>query len=265
MVKFFSLSSGSNGNCYYIGNEETGLLIDAGIGPRTIKKRLLEHGVEMDQVEFILVTHDHIDHIKGVGMVAQKFYKPVYATAKLHASLDNHPCTRCRLGGCVRKTVAGEPSRYKGVEFIPFVVPHDATETVGYFIDFYGVKFTFLTDLGAVTDDVVKYCRMSQVVIFESNYDLDMLLGGSYTPELKVRIVQGQGHLSNEQAASAVKRFYHKGMTHLFLCHLSENNNTPAIAYDSMARTLRSMGAEPGKDIELVCLPRRNTSELYTF
>ena len=265
MVKFFSLSSGSNGNCYYIGNEETGLLIDAGIGPRTIKKRLLEHGVSMDQVHFLLVTHDHIDHIKGVGMVAQKFYKPVYATEKLHASLDNHPCTRCRLSGCVRKTVPGEPSTYNGVTFIPFIVPHDATETVGYFIDFYGVKFTFLTDLGAVTDDVVKYCKMSQVVIFESNYDLDMLLGGSYTPELKVRIVQGHGHLSNEQAASAVKRFYHKEMTHLFLCHLSENNNTPAIAQNCIARALRSIGVETGKDIELVCLPRRSTSELYTF
>lgn len=263
MVKFFSLSSGSNGNCYYIGNEETGLLIDAGIGPRTIKKRLLEHGVSMDQVHFLLVTHDHIDHIKGVGMVAQKFYKPVYATEKLHASLDNHPCTRCRLSGCVRKTVAGVPSKYNGVTFIPFIVPHDATETVGYFIDFYGVKFTFLTDLGAVTDDVIKYCRMSQVVIFESNYDLDMLLGGSYTPELKVRIVQGHGHLSNEQAASAVKRFYHKGLTHLFLCHLSENNNTPAIAQNCIARALRSIGVEPGKDIELVCLPRRSVSDLY--
>ncbi len=263
MVKFFSLSSGSNGNCYYIGNEETGLLIDAGIGPRTIKKRLLEHGVSMDQVHFLLVTHDHIDHIKGAGMVAQKFYKPVYATEKLHASLDNHPCTRCRLSGCVRKTVAGEPSTYNGVTFTPFTVPHDATETVGYFIDFYGVKFTFLTDLGAVTDDVIKYCRMSQVVIFESNYDLDMLLGGSYTPELKVRIVQGHGHLSNEQAASAVKRFYHKGLSHLFLCHLSENNNTPATAHNCMARALRSIGVEPGKDIELVCLPRRSVSDLY--
>ena len=144
-------------------------------------------------------------------------------------------------------------------------MPHDATETVGYHIDFYGVKFTFLTDVGAVTDDVVKYCKMAQVVIFESNYDLDMLMQGSYPPELKVRIVQGQGHLSNEQAASAVKRFWHKDLSHLFLCHLSENNNTPAIAYSCISSALRSAGATPGKDIELICLPRRSNSELYTF
>ncbi|MBR5855839.1 MAG: MBL fold metallo-hydrolase [Bacteroidales bacterium] len=265
MVKFFSLSSGSNGNCYYIGNEETGLLIDAGIGPRTIKKRLQEQGISMDNIDFLLVTHDHIDHIKGLGMVAQKYYKPVYATEKLHASLDNHPCTRCRLSGCVRKTLPGMPSSYKGVTFTPFVVPHDATETVGYHIDFYGKKFTFITDVGAVTDDVIKYCKMSQIVIFESNYDLDMLLAGSYTPELKVRIVQGQGHLSNEQAASAVKRFWHKNLTHLFLCHLSENNNTPALAHNAISAALRSAGAIPDKDTKLVCLPRRSTSEVYEF
>ncbi len=263
MVKFFSLSSGSNGNCYYIGNGETGLLIDAGIGPRTIKKRLLEHGIAIESVDFILVTHDHIDHIKGLGMVAQKFYKPVYATEKLHASLDNHPCTRCRLSGCVRRTVASEPSSYKGVTFIPFVVPHDATETVGYFIDFYGVKITFLTDVGEVTDDVVKYCSLSDYVVFESNYDLDMLLGGSYSPELKVRIIQGHGHLSNEQAASAVKRFWHKGLKQIFLCHLSENNNTPALAHSSIAKALTSLGVDINSQTKITCLPRRTTSDLF--
>ena len=265
MVKFFSLSSGSNGNCYYIGNGETGLLIDAGIGPRTIKKRLLEYGITIDSVEFVLVTHDHIDHINGLGMVAEKFSKPVYATEILHNSLDNHPCTRGRMKGCVRKTVAGEASSYKGVTFIPFIVPHDATETVVYHIYFYGTKFTFLTDLGEFTDDVVKYCKMSQIVIFESNYDLDMLLGGPYSPELKVRIMQGHGHLSNEQAASAVKRFWHMGLTHLFLCHLSENNNTPGTACSCMEKALREIGAVPGTDLELVCLPRKCISELYEF
>lgn len=265
MVKFFSLSSGSNGNCYYIGNGETSLLIDAGIGPRTIKKRLLEHGIAMDSIDFVLVTHDHIDHIKGLGMVAEKYSKPVYATERLHLALESHSCTRLRMKGCVRKCVALQASTYKGVSFTPFPVPHDATETVGYYIDFYGTKFTFLTDVGEVTDDIIKYCKMSQIVIFESNYDLDMLLGGDYTPELKARIMQGNGHLSNGQAASAVKRFWHKGMTHLFLCHLSENNNTPGTAYASMEKALKSIGVIPGKDITLECLPRRHNSELFIF
>ncbi len=265
MIKFFSLSSGSNGNCYYIGNENTAFLIDSGIGPRTVKKRLLEHNIDINSIEFILVTHDHIDHIKGVGIISQKYSIPVYATSVLHKSLDTHPCTRCKLSGSVRRTEPGEVSVYKDVEFTPFVVPHDATQTVGYFININGVKFTFLTDLGEVTDDVIKYCRMSNVVIFESNYDLDMLLGGSYTPELKVRIMQGCGHLSNKQTASAIKRVYHKDLSHIFLCHLSENNNTPAKAYEQVARALKSIGVSAGKEIHLSCLPRRNVSELFSF
>lgn len=265
MVKFFSLSSGSNGNCYYIGNGKRGFLIDAGIGPRTVKKRLQEHGVDIEDISFILVSHDHIDHIKGLGILAEKYSKPVYATATLHASLDNHPCTRCRLKGSVRKTVAGETSVYEDIKFTPFIVPHDATETVGYHIEIENVRFTFLTDLGEVTDEVVEYCRKSNVVIFESNYDIDMLLTGSYTPELKARIMQGNGHLSNEQTASAVKRFYHKNLSHIFLCHLSENNNTPDVAMTCIAKALRSINVTVGKDVHLSCLPRRNTSELYTF
>ena len=171
MIKFFSLSSGSNGNCYYIGNENTAFLIDSGIGPRTVKKRLQEHGVDINSIEFILVTHDHIDHIKGVGVLSEKYSLPVYATSLLHKSLDNHPCTRCRLSGSVRKCEPHTATRYKDVEFTPFVVPHDATETVGYHINFNGIKFTFLTDLGEVTQDVIDYCKMSNIIIFESNYD----------------------------------------------------------------------------------------------
>lgn len=265
MVKFFSISSGSNGNCYYIGNEHTSLLIDAGIGPRTVKKRLAEHGIALDSIEFILVTHDHIDHIKSLGVIADRYKMPVYATEKLHAALDRHSCTCCRLSGCVRKTVPGVASEYKGVKFTPFIVPHDATETVGYFIDFYGVKFTFLTDVGSVTEDVVRYSQMAGIIIFEANYDLDMLLGGSYSADLKVRIMKGYGHLSNEQAASAIKRIYNRNLGTIFLCHLSENNNTPELAFNQVSRALSEIGVKVGTDVTLTCLPRREVSRLYTF
>lgn len=265
MVKFFSLSSGSNGNCYYIGNGETALLIDAGIGPRTIKKRLAGYNIDISSIEFILVTHDHIDHIKSLGIMADKYKIPVYATGRLHQALDQHVCTRNRLSGCVRKTVPGEASEYKGVKFTPFIVPHDATETVGYFIDFYGARFTFLTDVGEVTDAVIEYCRKANTIIFESNYDLDMLMSGTYSPALKVRIMKGCGHLSNEQAASAIKRIYHTHLDNIFLCHLSENNNTPELAYNEISRGLKEIGVNTGEDVRLVCLPRREVSGLYTF
>ncbi len=261
MVKFISLSSGSNGNCYYIGDEQTAFLIDAGIGPRTIKKRLSEHNISIESIKFVLVTHDHIDHIKSLGIMADRLNLPVYATEKLHRSLSVHFCTRGKLSGCARKTILEEAFEYEGVKIIPFEVPHDATQTVGYHIDFHGVKFTFITDVGNITENVIKYSSMANVLIIESNYDLDMLLHGGYTPELKLRITKGNGHLSNEQCASVIRRVCHPQMEAIFLCHLSENNNTPELARREISKALKEIGA----GAQLVCLPRRSSSDMYCF
>ncbi len=265
MVKFISLSSGSNGNCYYIGDENTAFLIDSGIGPRTIKKRLAEYSIPIESIKFVLVTHDHIDHIKSLGIVAEKMHIPVYATERLHRALSTHFCTRGKLYGCVRKSVLDEAFEYDGIKIIPFEVPHDATETVGYFIDFNGVKFTFITDAGEITDNMIKYSRLCNALIIESNYDLDMLLHGGYTPDLKLRITKGHGHLSNEQTASIVRRAYHNDMKGIFLCHLSENNNTPAMAFNTVADALSSIGVAVNEDVRLICLPRRMPSEVFVF
>jgi len=266
MVKFVSLSSGSNGNCYYIGNDDTALIIDAGIGPRTIKKRLLERGISMNTIKFVLVTHDHIDHIKSLGILADRVNIPVYATERLHTALSNHFCTRGKLGGCARKTVLDQFNVYdENIRFVPFVVPHDATQTVGYYIEFYGVKFTFVTDAGNITDDIVKYSSKCNALILESNYDLDMLLGGGYTPELKLRITKGNGHLSNEQTCSIIRRAWHKEMSHIFLCHLSENNNTPSIAIKSAFQALESVAKDAARDVVLLPLPRRTASDIFEF
>ena len=201
MVRFVSLSSGSNGNCYYIGNERCAFLIDAGIGPRTIKKRLASHDLSLGSVRFVLVTHEHIDHIKSVGMLAEKMKLPVYATRKLHSVLAYHFCTRGRLSGCIRHTALGE----------------------------------------------------------------HMLTNGSYTAHLKARISSGNGHLSNSKAAGLVRQVYSRQMKALFLCHLSENNNTPVLALNSIESALESVGALPGRDIIVEPLPRRTSSHVYTF
>ncbi|MCK9625364.1 MAG: MBL fold metallo-hydrolase [Bacteroidales bacterium] len=265
MVKFISLSSGSNGNCYYLGNDRTSLLIDVGIGGRTIKKRLAEHDISVDTIDMVLVTHDHVDHIKYLGSFTERFQKPVFTTEKLHRSLTFHFCTKGHMGGCVKNTKPGEMTEYNGVKFSPFFVPHDATETVGYFIDFFGEKFTFITDLGEVTDDVVKYARLADHLIIESNYDVDMLIMGSYSPELKLRIMKGHGHLSNEQTAGLLKRAYHKELKSIYLCHLSENNNTPDLALKSAESALLSIGVRPGNDVMLYCLPRGMSSMKFSF
>lgn len=262
MVRFISLSSGSNGNCYYVGNGEAAFLIDMGIGGRTVKKRLATKEIDIESVQFVLVTHDHVDHIKYLGGFTERFKRPIFATPLIHSSLENHFCTRGHMCGCIRDITPGEATEAVGVRFTPFIVPHDATQTVGYYIEFSGTSFTFITDVGDVTDDVIKYCRMAEHLIVESNYDYDMLLGGSYTPELKLRIMRGHGHLSNEQTAHLLRSVAHPGLKSVFLCHLSENNNTHEKAEASAREALDSVGMT---DVLLAALPRRCASEIFEF
>ena len=262
MVSFISLSSGSNGNCYYIGNEKVSLLIDFGIGCRTAAKRLATRDIKLKDVDFVLVTHEHMDHIRYLGGFVERFQKVVFATANLHRVLDNHFCTVGKLTGFVKDTVPGVETECMGVKFTPFSVMHDARDTVGYHIDFFGETFTFITDIGQVTDEVIGYCRKAKHLIVESNYDVEMLWNGPYAESLKRRIVEDHGHLSNDQTAELLKRSFHEGLESVYLCHLSANNNTPAIAEKSARKALDSVG---GEAVPVLALPRREASQVFSF
>ena len=262
-VKFISLASGSSGNCYYISNGSVSILIDMGIGVRTLKKRLAEHSISVETIDLVLVTHDHIDHIKHLGAFAERYYKPVYATAELHNALSNNVPTRGRSGSFKRVIEAEKVSEYAGVKITAFPVPHDGTENFGYHIEISGKKITLITDVGRVTETVEKYAKMAEHLIFESNYDSTMLNNGFYPKMLIERISNGKGHLSNHESSEAIKRIYHPYMKSLFLCHLSANNNTPELAFNSAANALISLGVKPGEEINLVCLPRGSSSPLY--
>lgn len=261
MVRFLSLSSGSSGNCYYLGNREKALLIDVGIGARAIKKRLLEYDIPVESISAILVTHDHFDHIKSLGTFVQRYHVPVYATSKLHQALRHNFCVGSRLSGNEKIIDEERVNDIDGIRVTPFEVPHDATQTVGYFIDFFGTKVTIMTDIGAVTDNAVKYARMAEHLIAESNYDIDMLMTGGYPRELKERIIMGNGHLSNEQNSHLLKMCCHPCLKDVFLCHLSGNNNTPEAAYAKAEATLSGLGSKAS----LHCLPRSKASELFEF
>ena len=262
MIKFISLSSGSNGNCYYIGNDSVSLLIDFGIGGRTVNRRLNAHDISLSKVDMVLLTHEHMDHIRYLGGFTERFHKVIFATTELHKVLERHFCTAGKLNGCVKETTPGVETECMGVRFTPFSVPHDARDTVGYYIDFLGQTFTFVTDVGYVTDDVIKYCRKASHIIVESNYDPGMLDTGPYTPELKKRIKEEHGHLSNEQTAELLRSCYHEGLKSVFLCHLSANNNTPSLAFESARAALNSVG---GEEVTLCALPRREASPLFIF
>ena len=235
MVRFMSLSSGSAGNCYYLGTDSRGLLIDAGVSLRMMKKIFQNSALDLDSFSSILVTHDHMDHIRSLGSYCKRLKRPVYTTSELSQArfIGVSPvreCTRVLEGGCWND-VDGFEVRY-------FVVPHDATQTVGY-----------------------AFASQADTVVIESNYDMDMLISGPYPHELKMRICQGHGHLSNEECAAAIMKFWHPGLRNLFLCHMSENNNTPDLAYDSARKALESLGVESGS-VNLRALPRRLPSPL---
>lgn len=258
MIKFISLSSGSSGNSYYIGNDTVAFLIDAGIGARTIRKRLSEYDISIESIDFILVTHDHSDHIRHLVSVSERYTKPVVATERLFKSLENHPHSK---GGIkkFKKTIEKEiPFVFKGLSITAFDVPHDATENLGYFIDFMGEKFTFVTDLGRFTQRVADFCKISNHIIIESNYDAQMLDSGNYPPYLIERIRGGKGHLSNFETSLAVRDVYHEGIKNIFLCHLSDNNNTPELAFEATKNALCELGVVVGKGLNLSCLPRKS-------
>ena len=257
-----SLSSGSCGNCYYLGTDQGGILIDAGVSLRRLKKTLLENGLDMDAFSAVLVTHDHLDHIRHLGSFCKKLNKPVYTTDVIHGALARHTFTASTITPCRRVLQEGEWNEVAGMKVRYFVVPHDATQTVGYAIEIEGRVFVIMTDVGRMTDEAVAFAKMADTVVVESNYDMDMLMQGPYTYELKMRIVQGCGHLSNDECASAIRRFWHGGLRNIFLCHLSENNNTRELAYECSSEALKSLGVEKGT-VALRCLPRQYPSQMY--
>lgn len=233
MLYFKSFCSGSCGNCYYLGNGKDGILIDAGVSPRRVKQAMQADGLSPDAFSALLITHDHLDHIRGLGSFCKRFPRPVYATPTLHAALARHSFTRDYIGSC-RALLAEEGETQVGPYFVRwFEVPHDATQTVGYRVRTPEGTLVLMTDVGHMTDEAIACAREADYVVMESNYDVGMLMGGPYPYELKMRICQGCGHLSNDEAADALERYIHPGLRYVFLCHLSEQNNTPQLAREA--------------------------------
>ena len=263
MLKFMSFSSGSCGNCYYLGTERTGLLIDAGVSLRKLKRIFPEAGIDPDRIAAVLVTHEHLDHIRFLGSFCKRMCIPVYTTKTIHDALAVHSFTAPVIAPCRRVLEADCPSVIDGMEVTPFVVPHDAKETVGYSILAEGHRFVIMTDIGKMTDEALAYASQADTLVIESNYDVDMLLGGSYTYELKMRIMQGSGHLSNDECASALRRVWHSGLKNVFLCHLSANNNTQDSAYRASFESLALVSGKGTAGAALHCLPRETPSEMF--
>lgn len=258
---FFSLSSGSCGNSCYLGNTHYGVLIDAGLGPRIIKKRLAEYGIELSSIMAILVTHDHMDHIKSVGYLGEKLHIPVYATREVHNAIGRHPLIRNNLNGSAKYVEKGIPFHIKDFQITAFDIPHDSTDNVGYFIQFGNHRFTLATDVGAITEEVARYLCKANHLVIESNYDEEMLQNGNYPYPLKQRIASGKGHLSNRQTAEFLAENYSPDLQNVWLCHLSGDNNHPELAYKTTEDRFIEKGITVGQQVRLHVLKRNILSE----
>ncbi|KAA6317643.1 putative metallo-hydrolase YycJ, partial [termite gut metagenome] len=193
-IIFASLASGSSGNCYYLGTGKYGVLIDAGIGIRIIKKRLKEIGIPLDSIRAVFVTHDHIDHIRSVGHLGEERHIPVYATVGVHEGMNKNYRMTQKLYASVRHIEKEETMQLDDFHITSFEVPHDGTDNVGYHFEIDGISFSFLSDLGEITPTAARYIQKANYLIIEANYDERMLETGNYPPYLKKRIVAGTGH-----------------------------------------------------------------------
>lgn len=223
MFEVSVLASGSSGNCFYIGTNKGDILIDAGISCRQICERLMQIGKDIKNIKGIFITHEHIDHVRGLNILSKKYNIPVYVNK---GTLANSYLDMGNV--CMVKT--DNEIDFHGLKILPFSKSHDTREPVSYLIKNGDKKISVVTDIGFCCENVAQSVKESELIILESNHDLQMLKEGPYPAFLKQRISGDRGHLSNYEAALAVLEHGNKKLQHVLLSHLSLNNNTPELA-----------------------------------
>ena len=257
MLKFISFGSGSSGNCYLLATATDTLLIDIGVGLRGLKKNCRDYGYSLSQVRHVLVTHDHADHIKSVGSFSFEYKIPIYATREVHEGINRNYCIVKKIDPEMTRYIEkGRTEQIGDFRVTPFGVPHDSSDNVGYFIEAGGVDFCMITDAGIVTDEMKGYIARSQYLVIEANHDVEMVNNGPYPQFLKARILSQTGHLNNHDSGVAIAENMTERLRHVWLCHLSEENNHPELARKTVEGILRSYGIIVGVDLQMEVLKR---------
>lgn len=246
-VTFCALGSGSKGNSYLVATEKNKILIDAGLSAKCIGDNLLELGVSPKEIDGIIVTHEHADHIGGIRVFSKKYDVPVYANEKTMAAILRKVPD---LSGKNVRTFENSKSFFiGGFDISPFKTPHDSACSCGFSVYSGMNKITIATDLGHVNSSILENLKNSDILVLESNHDLDMLIKGPYTPFLKQRVQGPRGHLSNDLCGQTLAYLLDYGIKQVILAHLSEENNTPQIAYNTVCAHLNKRGAKDGTDV----------------
>lgn len=276
LLYYISFGSGSSGNSSYIGTSEGGIIIDAGVKADEIEARIRANGIDIKKVHGVLLTHDHSDHIKyAYTLVRNNRHMKVYCTNRVMNSILRHHNISKRIKDYHIAIFKEIPFRSGELEITAFEVPHDGTDNMGFSVAFRDRNFVLATDMGEVQTRARHYMSQADYLVIESNYDLQMLRYGRYPEFLKARIQTSIGHMDNTATAAFLKEIYTPRLKHIFLCHLSKDNNTPEKALQAVRAALEEAGAKVGEgmetisdreaDVQLVALPRYDATRLYVF
>ena len=260
-MKFCSLYSGSSGNSIFIASDNTRVLIDAGLAGKKIDEALKHIGEEASSIDGIFITHEHIDHIKGVGVLSRKYDIPIYANDNTWAVMEKN------IGKIKEHNIRIMDRRssitINDLEIRSFNIPHDAIAPVGYTVSYAGKSASVVTDFGVFTEEIRDNIIDSDIILLESNHDVNMLRMGPYPYNLKLRVLGENGHLSNEDCGNAIVSLIKSDKKkQIMLGHLSGTNNHPDLAYQTVVDVLSANGIRPGDDVTLQLASRHNPSEI---
>lgn len=257
-MRFCSLASSSSGNSLFIEEEDTKVLVDAGLSGKRIKESLASIGVEIKELSAVLVTHEHGDHIKGVGVLSRKYDLPVYATEKTWGSMGE------QIGKISEDNKfyieKNKSLEFEGLKFECFSTSHDTVDPIGVTFCNKNSKGAIMTDTGKLTSSMLNNLLEADFLFCEANHDEGMVATGSYPWSLKKRVLGEKGHLSNKDLAEGLAKILSSNETELILGHLSEENNRPDLALDTVSSILEKNGLRIGKDVHIRTASKNNIS-----
>lgn len=276
LLYYLSMGSGSSGNSCYIGTKKGGIIIDAGVKADVIEGMLKSNGIDISKIHGVLLTHDHSDHVRYVyTLVRNHKHMKVFCTNRvLNGIMRRHSISK-RLKDYHQAIFKEIPFTIGDLEITAFEVPHDGSDNMGFSISFDDRRFVLATDLGAIKERARYYMGRANYLVIEANYDLHMLKMGRYPEYLKARIQTEDGHLDNLQTAQFLKEIINPELQNIFLCHLSQDNNTPQKALAAVRGALEEIGKKVGNacntiedrkaDVQLMALPRFEATSLFVF
>ena len=264
MIRFCTLFSGSSGNAVYLSTDRGAILIDCGMSGKQTLEAMQQNHLPPQELQAILITHEHSDHVKGAGILSRRLGIPIYATEGTWQGMET---AVGEIPSHHRVVITADESFFlNDLEIMPFSIPHDANDPTGYRIYTPQASVAVATDLGYFADNVRDAVTGADVVLLESNHDPEMLKQNAFYPaHLKKRILGRKGHLSNESGAAAALELVEFGTKHLLLGHLSSENNTPDLAYRTTLNALQNAGVEVGREVSLNVAGRYRTSCIYTI